>query len=103
MTYSTAIAANHGSVINAAKRGKDNPLVENTNRFVRFDTGNSSDAELAKWVHANTCGRGRAPACAAAAKTTGVSSTTVASRLSTAVVTEATTNTPTSRAWARWR
>lgn len=44
-------------------------------------------------MHAYTCGRARTCSRVAVAKTTGVSSTTVASRLSTAVVTAATPNT----------
>ena len=49
-----------------------------------------------RWVQAYTCGLARAPSRAAVANTTGVSSTTVASRLSTAVITEASTKTATS-------
>ena len=72
---------------------KLSPLAENASRFVRFDTGSSSDAELARCVQAYTCGRGRAATAAAVANTTGVSSTTVASRLSTAVTTDTTAKT----------
>jgi hypothetical protein len=92
--YSTAMATSHGATINPANRVNVNPLAANASRFVRFETGSSSEAVLAKCVHAYTCGRGRAPTRAAVANTTGVSSTTVASRLSTAVVSAATTNTP---------
>jgi len=58
-----------------------------------LETGSSSEAEFARCVHAYTCGLARTSSQAAVANTTGVSSTTVASRLSTAVVTEAITNT----------
>jgi hypothetical protein len=58
-----------------------------------LDTGSNSDAELARCEHAYTCGRGLMRRRAAVANTIGVSSTIVASRLSTAVVTAATTNT----------
>ena len=94
--YSAAMAASHGSAISAAKRGKARPLAANASRLVRLDTGSSSDAEFARWVQAYTCGLGRAPSCAEVAYTTGVSSTTVASRLSTAVIAEAEANTWTS-------
>ena len=97
-THSTAIAASQGSAISAAKRVNDSPLASNASRLVRFETGSSSDALLARWVHAYTCGRGLKRSRAAVANTTGVSRTTVASRLSTAVVAAATANTsPSSR------
>ena len=96
-TYSTAMAASQGTAINAANRPKASPLAANASRLVKLDTG-SSDAELARCVHAYTCGLARASSRAAVANTTGVSSTTVASRLSTAVVTEAMRNT-----WLRSR
>src|ERR1700738_174321 len=86
----------HGSAIRPANRKKLTPLALNANRLVRFDTGSSSEAVLDKWVHAYTCGRARPPSRAAVAKTTGVINTTVASRLKTAVTTEATANTATS-------
>ena len=60
---------------------------------MRFETGSSSDALLARCEHAYTCGRGLTRSRAAVANTTGVSSTTVASRLSTAVVAAAAANT----------
>ena len=94
--YSTPMAASQGTAISAANRPKASPLAANASRLVRLDTGSSSDAELARCVHAYTCGLARASSRAAVANTTGVSSTTVASRLSTAVVTEAMRNT-----WAR--
>src|SRR5262249_10072970 len=92
-TYSVAMAASHGRAISAAKRGKARPLAANASRLVRLDTGSSSDAEFARWVQAYTCGLGRAPSSAEVLYTTGVSSTTVASRLSTAVIAEAAANT----------
>ncbi len=50
--HSTAIAANHGSAIVAPKRAKLSPLARNARRLVRFETGRSSEAEFARWVHA---------------------------------------------------
>ena len=97
-THSIAIAASHGRSISAAKRANDRPLALKASRLVRFETGSSSDALLARWVHAYTCGRGLKRSRAAVENTTGVSRTIVASRLSTAVVPAATTNTiPSSR------
>ena len=58
-------------------------------RFVRLETGSSRDAEFASRAQACTIGRGLTRLAVAAAATTGVSSTTVASRLSVAVVTAA--------------
>jgi hypothetical protein len=60
---------------------------------VRLETGSSSEAVFARWVQAYTCGLGRVSSRAAVANTTGVNSTTVASRLSAAVISEATANT----------
>ena len=91
--YSTPMAASHGSAISAAKCPNASPLAANASRLVKFDTGSSSDAELARCVQAYTCGRARTSSRAAVANTTGVSRTTVVSRLSTAVVTAAVTNT----------
>ena len=82
-----------GSAISPANRPNDRPLAANARRFVRFDTGSSSDPEFDRCVQAYRCGLARASSLAAVANTTGVSSTTVASRLSTAVVTAATANT----------
>src|SRR5690348_9942479 len=96
--YSTAMAASQGTAMSAANRPKASPLVANASRLVRLDTGSSRDAELARCVQAYTSGLARVSSRAAVANTTGVSSTTVASRLSTAVVTEAITNT-----WVRSR
>src|SRR6266851_1303704 len=94
--YSVPIAASQGSAISAAKRVKLNPLAANASRLVRLETGSSTDAVFDRWVQAYTCGLGRAPSRAALANTTGVSSTIVASRLSTAVITDATAKTQTS-------
>ncbi len=43
-TYSTAMQSNQGAVIRPAKPMKVRPEAWNANRFVRFDTGSSSDA-----------------------------------------------------------
>ncbi|CAM5420967.1 hypothetical protein STENM223S_07236 [Streptomyces tendae] len=94
--YSTTIAASQGSAISAANRVKDRPLAVNASRLVRLETGRSSEAEFARCAVAYTCGRARAPARDAVARTTGVSRTAVASRLSTAVTAQATANTPVS-------
>ena len=51
-THSTAMAAVQGSAISAPKRAKESPLAWNASRLVRFETGSSSDAELARCVHA---------------------------------------------------
>ena len=51
-THSTPTAAIVGNTINAAKRRKDRWLAWNASRLVRLDTGNSSDAELARCAHA---------------------------------------------------
>jgi hypothetical protein len=91
--HSTPITASHGSAISAAKRPKVSPLAANASRLVRLETGSSSDAEFARCVHAYTGGLDRTFSVAVVASTTGVSRTTVASRLSTAVVTAAITNT----------
>ena len=91
--YSVAIASVQGSAINPANRRKLKPLALKANRFVRFDTGNSNEPVFDRWVHAYICGRARTPNRAAVAKTTGVNNTTVASRLNTAVTSEAATNT----------
>ena len=97
-THSIAIATSHGSAISAAKRVNDRPLASNASRLVRFETGSSSDALLARCGARVDVGRGLKRSRAAVANTTGVSSTIVASRLSTAVVAAATTNTsPSSR------
>ena len=80
------MAASHGSPIAAVKPVRLSPLTENASRLVRFDTGSSSDAEFARCVHAYMYGLGGSRSRAAVSCTTGVSSTTVVSRLSTAVV-----------------
>ena len=91
--YSVAIASVQGRAIRPANRTKLTPLALNANRFVRFDTGSSREAVLDRWVHAYTWGRAHTPSRAAVANTSGVNNTTVASRLNTAVTSDATTNT----------
>ena len=51
-THSTAMAAPVGSAISPAKRMNDSPLAWKASRLVRFETGSSSDAELARCEHA---------------------------------------------------
>lgn len=51
-TYSTAIAATHGSAISAANRVKLSPLAANASRLVRLDTGRSREAVLERCVQA---------------------------------------------------
>src|SRR5450631_1519172 len=97
--YSTAITTSQGSAMSRAKPTNVSPLAAKASRLVRFDTGRRSDAELARWVHAYTCGLARTPSFAAVANTTGVSRTMVASRLSAAVTVAARTNTTPSRRW----
>ena len=58
----------------------------NASRLVRLDTGSNSEALLARCAVAYACGRAGTASAPAVASTTGVSSTTVASRLRTAVV-----------------
>lgn len=91
------MATSHGSTISAANRVKLRPLAVKASRLVRLETGSSSEAVFDRWVQAYTCGFGRAPIRAAVANTTGVSSTMVASRLSTAVIAEASAKTAVSR------
>jgi hypothetical protein len=80
-----------------AKRVNERELAWNASRFVRFDTGNSREAELARCEQAYTCGRGLVRRRAAVANNTGVNSTMVASRLRTAVTAVAAANTSASR------
>src|SRR3954452_24934035 len=47
-THSTASAASHGRAMSAANRGNDRPLRSNASRFVRFETGSSREALLAR-------------------------------------------------------
>ena len=91
------MAASHGSVMTAAKCRNDRPAAANASRFVRFDTGSSSDALLARCAVAYACGLAGTANVRAVASTTGVSRTTVASRLRIAVVADAMTNTMASR------
>ena len=51
-THSMPTAANVGSAISAPKCKNDSLLAWKASRLVRFDTGNSSDAELARCAHA---------------------------------------------------
>ena len=51
-THSTATAAAVGSAISPAKRMNDSPLAWKASRLVRFETGSSSEAELARCEHA---------------------------------------------------
>ena len=62
-------------------------------RFVRLDTGSNRDAVLARCAVAYRCGSGRASSRLVVVRTIGVSRTMVASRLRTAVVTDATMKT----------
>src|SRR5579884_1324992 len=78
---STARLTSHGVTISAVKPRKDRPETPKASRLVRLETGNSVDAEFARWVHAYTCGLGRRRSRAAVPNTTGVSRMTVASRL----------------------
>ena len=89
-------ASTHGSTINAAKCPKDRPLAANASRLVRFDTGSSSEPLFARCVQAYACGRAAMRMRCTVVSTTGVSSTTVASRVSTAVTEAASTTTSTS-------
>ena len=92
-THSIASATSHGSAIKPPNRANESPLARNASRLVRFETGSSSDALLARCEHAYTCGRALVRSLAAVANTIGVNSTTVASRLRTAVVPAAARNT----------
>jgi len=47
-TNSAATASSHGGAISAVKWRNDRPAAENASRLVRFDTGSSSDAVLAR-------------------------------------------------------
>jgi hypothetical protein len=58
-SHSTATAASQGSAIAAPKPVKLRPLALKASRLVRFDTGSSSEALLARWVQAYTWGLGR--------------------------------------------
>src|SRR6266550_2672247 len=52
--YSTKIAISHGNDISAVNRTNESPRAAKASRLVRLDTGSSSDAEFARWVHAYT-------------------------------------------------
>ncbi len=92
-TYSTISTTSRGSTINAANRANESPVASSASRLVRLETGSSSDAELARCAVACRCGRAETPTRTAAATTTGVKSTTVASRLRTVVIAVPTTST----------
>ena len=81
----------------AVKWTNDKPATLKANRLVRFDTGNRSEALFARWAVAYACGFAETANVRAVASTTGVSSTTVASRLRIAVVAAAITKTFTSK------
>ena len=91
-TYSTRSPPAR-QAISAVKWANDSPAALKASRLVRLDTGSSSDAVLDRCAVAYACGRAGTASVRAVASTTGVSSTTVASRLSTAVVAAATTKT----------
>jgi len=46
--YSSTTTTSCGSAINPAKCQNDSPVAATASRLVRFDTGSSSDAELAR-------------------------------------------------------
>src|SRR3954447_7419074 len=95
------MTATHTGPISAAKPRKDTEGRAGTaSRFVRFETGSSNEALLARRTQACTDGRGMTRVVEAAAATTGVSRTTVASRLSAAVVSDAATKVRASMRWA---
>ena len=87
------MATSHGPAISAPNCRKLIPAALSASRFVRLETGSSREAELDRCAVAYTCGVGLTPERAAVANTTGVSSTTVASRLRTAVTRAETANT----------
>jgi hypothetical protein len=51
-THSIAIAIAHGTTMSAAKRVNDTCAARKARRFVRFETGRRSEAELARCVQA---------------------------------------------------
>lgn len=73
------------------------PAAANASRLVKFDTGKSSDALLARCAVASACGAAGTERMRAVASTTGVSSSTVASELRIAVVAAAIANVVASR------
>src|SRR5258705_221548 len=90
----------HGNVMTAGKWTNESPAAPNASRLVRLDTGNSSEALLARCAVAYACGLAGTRNPRTVASTTGVSSTTVASRLRIAVVAAAITKTIASkRCW----
>src|SRR3954451_24022146 len=94
------MTAIHTGPISAANPRKDTDGMAGTaSRLVRFETGSSNEALFASRTQACTTGRGLVRVVEAAAATTGVSSTTVASRLSVAVVRAAATKVRASMRW----
>ena len=89
--YSTAITTSQAGAITSAKRANDRSSWCRASKVVRLLTGSSRLEEFASRTHAESAGPGRTCARVAAASTTGVSSTAVASRLSTAVTATAAT------------
>ena len=68
----TATAASHAGAIRAAKTAPDTCSRSSTNRFVRLDPGNSSDAELAMSNDPYRNGSSESPCRRAASTSTGV-------------------------------
>ena len=97
-TYSTASTTADTGAIRAAKPAKVRWRCGRASRLVRLETGSSREAELAIRNEEYADGQGDACTASAAPTTTGISSTTVASRLSTAVTRAASTKTPVIRA-----
>ncbi len=82
-------------------RRKQSPLAAKASRLVRLLTGASRDAEFDRCTHAYRCAPGRTRSRDTVAKITGVSSTTVVSRLSAAVTVEQVRNTKASSTTGR--
>src|SRR5207302_6315374 len=100
----TARAANHdttptasaaGTTMRTPKAAKLNPVAGKTRRFVRFDTGSGNDDAFAISTVASRAGPRASRRPATALTTTGVNSTTVASRLNAAVIPAASSATTT--------
>ena len=83
--------ASTGAIRTAKPSERRGPRWGRASRLVRLETGSRSEAEFAIRRQAKVPGRRRTDRAMAAASTTGVSSTTVASRLSMAVTTAAST------------
>ncbi len=95
-SHSATQTTTHGSTMSAVNRPKEIPAALKASRLVRFDTGSSSDPLLARRVHAYRCGRPGTFMRVAVVSTTGVSRTTVASRVRVAVTAAASATTSTS-------